>query len=132
MILSEHPKRGYYEPNDFFPAIATGILRGLMVYIKSRHADATVMVIRGEDPLLSFAKLTLAKTTICSPSTFCLWPAIANDGKAYVPNAGFIGPKYLGPRVVRTDDPKLMKPPMNESCLEDWLEILDGRRPIPA
>jgi hypothetical protein len=132
MILSEHPKRGYYEPNDHFPAIATGILRGLMMYIKERHRSSTVLVIRGEDPLLSFMKLTLAKTTICSPSTFCLWPAIASNGTAYMPKAGFIGPVDLGSHVTRTDDEKMTKPPQNETNLQDWLDVLEGRRPLPS
>jgi hypothetical protein len=31
------------------------------------------------------ARLALAKVTICSPSTYCFWPAIASRTTAYFP-----------------------------------------------
>jgi hypothetical protein len=32
-------------------------------------------------------RLTFARTTICSISTFCYWPAIANPNTAYFPKS---------------------------------------------
>ena len=42
-------------------------------------------VIIGGDVYDDMAKLTYANITICSASTFCLWPAIANPNQAYFP-----------------------------------------------
>jgi hypothetical protein len=47
--------------------------------------DAVVVILRGFDLFEDLARLTYAKTTICSVSTFCLWPAISNDNTVYFP-----------------------------------------------
>ena len=52
---------------------------------------------------MDLARLAYAKVSICSVSTFCLWPAIASQHRAYFPLHSVIAGKKaldLGPRFV--------------------------------
>jgi hypothetical protein len=61
------------------------ILSSLGNYLKLHFPLAKIVVKRGDDLYIDMARLAFANTTICSVSTFCLWPAIANNGTAYFP-----------------------------------------------
>lgn len=61
------------------------ILLSLGHYLKEHFPLAKIVVKRGDDLYIDMARLAFANTTICSVSTFCLWPAIANNGTAYFP-----------------------------------------------
>ena len=66
------------------------ILSELFRYLVTSYPMATVLIRRGGDLYEDMARLTFAKITICSVSTFCLWPAIASEGKAYFPKSALI------------------------------------------
>ena len=36
---------------------------------------------------MTYAQLTLSGTTICSSSTFCLWPGLSSAGTVYFPHS---------------------------------------------
>ena len=41
---------------------------------------------RGGDAFLDYARLAYSNVTICSASTYCIWPALANsNGQVYFP-----------------------------------------------
>lgn len=62
-----------------------GILNGLFNYLSYHRPQAKILLRRGDDLYFDFARLAYAKILICSVSTFCLWPAIMNNGTAYFP-----------------------------------------------
>lgn len=61
------------------------VFPGMLQYLKRNFPDAVVVIRRGDDLYTDIARLAKAKVTICSVSTFCLWPAIMNRNKAYFP-----------------------------------------------
>jgi hypothetical protein len=61
------------------------IFDSLHQYLMSSFPHTIVAILRGNDIFDDMARLTLANTTICSVSTFCLWPAVANTHTAYFP-----------------------------------------------
>lgn len=66
------------------------ILTSLGHYLRLHFPHAKIVVKRGDDLYIDMARLSFAKTTICSVSTFCLWPAIASNGTAYFPLSNLI------------------------------------------
>ena len=77
--------------NSSFGSKCPKILSKLFEFLVRMFPKATVLLKFGGDPLLDMARLALANVTICSASTFCLWPAIANNHKAYFPVTDLIG-----------------------------------------
>ena len=57
------------------------ILRGLYEHLSAIYPRDTVLVRRGDDPYADMARLAFSKLTICSISTFCLWPALASTSE---------------------------------------------------
>jgi hypothetical protein len=69
------------------------ILDSLHKYlIKEFPTIKAIIVSRGGDINMDFARLSLSPVTICSVSTFCLWPAIGNinKGGVYFPKTKLI------------------------------------------
>jgi len=66
------------------------ILTSLFSYLKLHFPSAVVLIRRGDDLYVDMARLAFARTTVCSVSTFCLWPAIINNGSAYFPRTKLI------------------------------------------
>ena len=89
-VLAEH--RGRKTKDRPYLAVKCDIiLNGLFEYLVENFPSAHVVVKRGSDDMfLDLARLTFAKTTICSISTFCLWPAVASNGTAFVPQTKLI------------------------------------------
>lgn len=58
------------------------IFAALGRYLHEHFPAADVVVLRGQDIIDDLARLTYAKTVVCSVSTFCLWPAVASGGAA--------------------------------------------------
>ena len=55
------------------------ILTSLQTFLQKEFSAAKAIVLqRGGDINVDYMRLALAPMTICSVSTFCLWPAIAN------------------------------------------------------
>jgi hypothetical protein len=71
-------------------AICDAIFTSMRQYLQLHFPTSIIQIKRGEDLYTDFARLTYAKVTICSVSTFCLWPAIASNGTAYFPQSKLI------------------------------------------
>ena len=66
------------------------IFDSMFSFLVKHFPHAKVLIRRGDDPYLDFARLSYAKVTICSVSSFCLWPAIINNGSAHFPRTKLI------------------------------------------
>jgi hypothetical protein len=87
-VLSDHPTRSQHAT---YSGRCQLIQEALFGYLKKKFPDAIVVVKRGGDLFLDYARLTDSKVTICSASTYCLWPAIAHKHAAYFPLTSLIG-----------------------------------------
>lgn len=63
----------------------SSVVQWLFDNITALHPQATVVVKKGGDIIEDLARMALAKTTICSSSTFCFFPAIANKNTVHFP-----------------------------------------------
>jgi hypothetical protein len=61
------------------------VFDALFSYLTKNFPNTAVLIRRGDDLVLDMYRLAAAKVTICSVSTFCLWPAIINEHNAYFP-----------------------------------------------
>lgn len=61
------------------------IMKTLMREIQIRRPNAIVVVKRGSNPYTVMSQFAFANITICSPSTFCLYPAMAREKPTYFP-----------------------------------------------
>ena len=85
-VTSDHPGRQGNDEKRNSGRGCTEVCRALHTYLSSHFPHAVVVVKRGEDVLVAMAQMFLANVTICSASTFCLWPAVAKvDNIAYFP-----------------------------------------------
>ena len=90
-VTSDHPGRQGNDEKRSNGRGCTEICRALHTYLSTHYPHATVVVKRGEDVLIAMAQMFLANVTICSASTFCLWPAVAKiDNIAYFPLSGVV------------------------------------------
>ena len=88
-VMTDPPKRAGNHP---YVHHCQAILRWLFEFLTKHWPNAVIVVKKGGDLYLDLARLAFANTTICSASTFCLWPAIANNGSAvYYPKTMLIG-----------------------------------------
>lgn len=68
-------------------AICGQLIEALIEFLSVRFPSAEVLAERGGDMIRNFAQIAFANTTICSASTFCLFPALASNGTAYFPRS---------------------------------------------
>jgi len=62
------------------------ILQKLFEYLQKKHPKAVIVLKRGGDLFLDYARIVYANVAVCSASTFCLWPALSNEvGQAHFP-----------------------------------------------
>ena len=61
------------------------IFMALRSYLMSHFSKALVVILQGHDMFDDLARLTYANTTICSVSTYGLWPAMSNNHTVYFP-----------------------------------------------
>lgn len=62
----------------------------MFTFLTTHFPHSTVVIRRGDDLYKDMARLAQAKVTICSVSTFCLWPAIMNNHSAHFPRTKLI------------------------------------------
>jgi hypothetical protein len=86
-VLSDHPSRAVHSP---YSSRCQTILNGLFEYLTEKFPKSTIVIKRGGDLFLDYARLSLAKTTICSASSYCLWPALANNGTVHFPLSSLV------------------------------------------
>lgn len=56
------------------------IFTALEIYLRMHFPRAAIVFLRGQPLFDDLARLTYARTVVCSVSTFCLWPAVASGG----------------------------------------------------
>lgn len=81
-VLSDHPRRFGVQG---FTHQCNSILDGLFKYLKDKFPDKVIALKKGGDQFLDFARLAYANVTICSVSTFCLYPILGSNGTVYFP-----------------------------------------------
>jgi hypothetical protein len=81
-VMAEYPKRNVKMNSD---SRCDAIFDAMGRYLASLYSNAAIVIIRGGDVYDDLIRLTYSKILICSASTFCLWPAIANSHLAYFP-----------------------------------------------
>eukprot|EP01040_Poterioochromonas_malhamensis_P006520 gene6520-7020_t len=83
-ILSE--PLDYLSERDSADAVSVGncihLSQGLVDHLSKLFPEARIAVRRGH-AIESLMILARAKTVICAPSSFCLWPGIANPNEVY-------------------------------------------------
>ena len=136
-VLSDHPKRALHAQ---FTSRCHTILQGLFHYLNDTNPQATIVVKRGGDIFLDYARMAYSNITICSASTYCLWPALANTvrgGQVYFPLTPLIAgadnrqlaPDF-GSKFIWLDDPVYS----DFRKVRPWtniVEILSGRMKMP-
>ena len=81
-IMTENPRR---RVNGEVIQKCNDIINSLCEYLHRHFLSASVVVLRGADPLEDATRLAMSSVTICSASTFCFWPAIASKTRSYFP-----------------------------------------------
>lgn len=70
---------------------ASHILHRLHSVLSTAFPNTVVVIKRGGNEATAVSQLALAKmVTICSPSTFCFWSAVAQTNVAYMPPTSYI------------------------------------------
>eukprot|EP01041_Mallomonas_annulata_P009678 gene9678-20123_t len=132
-VLTDHPSRAHLLGGEKpFAHKCPGILSSLFIYLQKRFTNATVIVKRGGDPFLDYARLARARVTICSASTFCIWPALASRGDAYFPVTPLVASwtpqtnhtPYLGPHFHWLHYPRIVTEFKVNTPLETIIEVL--------
>lgn len=81
-VMGENPGR---KAKPQHVSRCNAIFESLLDYLMHHFPQAVVVILRGHDMFEDLARLTYANTTVCSVSTFCLWPAVASNTTAYFP-----------------------------------------------
>jgi len=109
-ILSDNPDR-FHNINDNQQQRCSTISDLFFSYLVHYFPRFTIAVLCGGDPFDDLLRLTYAKILVCSASTFCLLPAIAQSNPTYFPNtkliAGGTKPDY-GPHMHWVDERHLI------------------------
>ena len=103
-VLSENRQRAPHR-RDLIKT-CDSVLEELFVYLTEIFPEAAVLNRRGDDVFADFARLAYSPVTVCSPSTFCLYPALIHNGtRAYFPLSPLVLAanltllQLIGPRV---------------------------------
>lgn len=110
------------------------ILQALQEKVVQSFPSATVLVKFGGDPFLDYVRLARARVTVCSASTFCLWPAMANAGLAYFPLTGLVAgwtPETtmpnLGDNFRWIEEPRIVTEFQDNTPLSEALRVLNRK-----
>jgi hypothetical protein len=134
-VLSDHPSRAIHSP---YSGRCQTILLSLFEYLQKHFPKAIIVVKRGGDLFLDQVRLAFSNTTICSASSYCFWPGLANQGVTYFPVSSLIAgadtielaPDF-GPNFKWIDKPGIIS---NMKHFRPWtavLDVLTGKTPPP-
>jgi len=133
-VLSDHPSRAVHSP---YTSRCHVILQHLFSYLRKHFQHSTIVIKRGGDIFLDYARLGTANTTICSVSSFCFWPAVSNPGTSYFPLTNLIAGAHMnttapnfGSNFHWIDEPIIS----NMKKFRPWTQIIDvltGKSPMP-
>lgn len=126
-VIADSPNRQQGHP---YSSRCGTILTSLFSYLTKLHPNAIVVVKRGGDQFLDYARMIYANVTICSASTFCLWPSLANvGGKSYFPLTPLVAKAtsnttapFLGKHFHWIDDVEMIK---EFKGFRPWTQIID-------
>lgn len=91
-VLSEGRNRGVIVNQSeavYFPRCVR-VLDMLFDYLEQRFPRTTIVSLTGGHMLHDMARLLYANTTICSASTFCLFPALASESNSFFPAGALV------------------------------------------
>lgn len=109
------------------------IVTALVRYLRTRLPNAAVSVRNGPDETaaVSMARLVMANTTFCGPTTFGLFPSIASFGTAYVHSGttNYFIPKVAEryDDVIILDEPILTSVKMKKMSMNETVSWLLGK-----
>jgi len=86
-IISEAPSRKLQPRSQIY---CKAIIESFYNYLQELFPLSIVSIFKGNNIYLDLARLTFANTTICSVSTFCLWPAISSSNTVHYPISKYI------------------------------------------
>ena len=82
-LIADSPTRS---AQHVYSSRCSTILEHLVNYLHKHFPSAMIVMKRGGDMFLDYARLAYSDVTICSASTFCIWPAVSKpQGHAYYP-----------------------------------------------
>ena len=128
-VLSDHPSRA---PHSAYSGRCHIILEALFTYLKESRPDSVVVVKRGGDIFVDLYRMAHSPVLICSASTFCFWPALANvqrGGQVHFPFTSLIAgaydsesaPKTFGANFHWINDSSIIS---NFGKLRPWTKII--------
>jgi len=126
-VIADSPNRQQGHP---YSSRCGTILTALFSYLTKSFPKAIVVVKRGGDQFLDYARLIRANVTICSASTFCLWPSLANvGGNSYFPLTPLVAKAtsnttapFLGSHFHWIDDVEMIK---EFKSFRPWTQVID-------
>lgn len=138
-VLSDHPSRAVHSP---YSGRCHLILKSLFEVLKESNPKSIIVVKRGGDLYVDYVRMALSKVLVCSASTFCLWPALANvqrGGQVHFPLTALIAsadnihlaPKNFGRNFHWINDSSIIS---DFRKLKPWTQILDvltGKMAMP-
>lgn len=136
-VLSDHPSRAPHSP---YTSRCQTILKALFDYLKENFPQATIVVKRGGDLFLDYARFARAKTTICSASSYCLWPALANAaGVVHFPLTAVVAGAdsiELAPKLAINfkwiEKPLIISDFRKYRPWDSVIDVLRGLKPVPT
>jgi hypothetical protein len=108
-IISESPSRKLQPRTQIY---CKAIIESFYNYIQKLFPLSIVSIFKGNNIYLDLARLTYAKTTVCSVSTFCLWPAISSSNTVHYPISEYIASSstiFIKPNFNWITEPMLVK-----------------------
>jgi hypothetical protein len=108
-VMTENPHRRIKKTSSIFEK-CNFIVEELSEYLYFHFPSASVVVLRGGSAVDDATRLAMAQVTICSASTFCLWPAIASKTASYFPRTKLIFYDKSSPRGYTRDFHWLTEP----------------------
>jgi hypothetical protein len=138
-VLSDHPSRAAHA---LYTSRCEVILQGLFDYLKETNPSSTIVIKRGGDLFLDYVRLAFSKTIICSASTFCFWPALANiknGGVVHFPLSSLIAgaddinsaPKVFGKNFIWINDTNIISDFRKIKPWQKIVDVLSGKMKLP-
>ncbi len=82
-VIADSPTRSVGHP---YSGRCETILQKFFEHLRAEFPQAVVVVKRGGDAFLDYARIAYSRVVVCSASTFCFWPAISNTvGQVHFP-----------------------------------------------
>eukprot|EP01038_Epipyxis_sp_PR26KG_P017038 gene17038-23422_t len=83
-VVSDSPSRGDESK------LCGELLSHLFDFLRSKFPDSIIYIKRGGNLMVNMIQIMHSQISICSASTFCLWPAIAAKNVVYYPTTELI------------------------------------------